>query len=331
MPRASVIIPAYNAADFIVNAYQSVADQTIDDWELIIVNDGSLDATSAIIHSIAARDKRVKVIDLSLNGGPAHARNAALSIAEGDWVAVLDADDRYNRDRLEVLTRAGQRAAADIVLDNLFVVDPISKRVAFLAFEPPQEELTTLKFADVLRNAQSETAFDFGYLKPVIRKSWLASHQIRYQEQLRLGEDLMLLFECFAHSAKAILVSKPYYYYNFQYSHISRMESPTTRTEAGCEPLLTAMEHFLEDCRLQPSRLETRLMASACEALREIVIAAAFKDRIKQLDIVGLVRCLTHPIRLCRGVYFERKRAVLLRRRAEAFCENEQRNGSRWP
>ena len=146
MPYVSVIIPAYNAADFIADAYRSVVDQTIDDWEVIFVNDGSQDNTLAIVRSLAAADKRIKVIDLVSNSGPSSARNAAVAIAEGDWIAMLDADDRYSPDRLEVLTRAAERTGADIVLDNQFVVDPISRRVAFLAFEPSRDDVTILEF-----------------------------------------------------------------------------------------------------------------------------------------------------------------------------------------
>lgn len=135
MSYVSIIIPAYNAADFIANAYRSVVDQTIDDWEVIFVNDGSEDRTLSTVRSLAADEPRVKVIDLPSNSGPAHARNAAIAIANGDWIAMLDADDWYGRDRLAALTQAAERVGADVVLDNQFVVDPISRRVSFLAFE----------------------------------------------------------------------------------------------------------------------------------------------------------------------------------------------------
>lgn len=319
MPYVSVIIPAYNAADFITGAYRSVVDQTIEDWEVIFVNDGSQDDTLAVVRSLAAADTRVKVVDLALNSGPACARNAALAIAECDWIAVLDADDRYSRDRLEVLTSAGERTEANIVLDNQFVFDPISRRVAFLAFEPTKDDATILEFVDFLRNTQSNTLFDFGYLKPVIRRRWLAANNIKYQEELRLGEDRMLLFECYARHAKVILVSKPYYHYYFQYSPISRTMSPTTRTEARYEPLLADMEHFLEEHRSMQSRLENFLVSSACEALRETMIVAALRTCLKRFDVVGLICCLRHPIRLFRGVYFHKKRSTMFRRRVERF------------
>ena len=185
MPYVSVVIPAYNAADFIIDAYRSVVDQTIDQWEVIFVNDGSQDDTLAIIRSLATADKRIKIVDLAVNSGPACARNAALAIAQGAWIALLDSDDRYSPDRLEVLTSAGERTGADIVLDNQFIVDPISRRTAFLAFEPNRDDVNILKFAEFLRNNQSNSFFDFGYLKPIIRRQWLAANNIKYPKALR--------------------------------------------------------------------------------------------------------------------------------------------------
>jgi succinoglycan biosynthesis protein ExoO len=316
MPYVSVVVPAYNAADFIVDAYRSVVDQTIDDWEIIFVNDASQDNTLAVLQSFSAADKRVKIIDFATNSGPGAARNAALAVAAGDWVAMLDADDRYGSDRLEVLTRFGEQASADIVLDNQFVLDPILRRVAFLAFEPPKEEVTALEFSDYLRHTQSNSFYDFGYLKPVIKRTWLTTNNLKYQEQLRLGEDLMLLYECYASRGKVILISEPHYHYTFQYSHISRTVSPTTKTEASCEPLAAAVEKFLEKRGARQSRLERRLIASACESLHERVIAAAFRDYAHAFDVIGMIRCLRRPIRLFRGIYFEKRRSRLFERQA---------------
>jgi succinoglycan biosynthesis protein ExoO len=320
MPYVSVIIPAYNAADFIVGAYRSIVDQTINDWDIIFINDGSQDNTLGLIRSLAAADKRIKVIDLAVNSGPAAARNAALAIAEGEWIAVLDADDRYSPDRLEVLTNAAEQAEADIVLDNQFVVDPITSRTAFLAFEPLKDDVTILKFVDFLQNNRSDTVFDFGYLKPIIKRRWLVANSIRYSETLRLGEDLLLMFECYASGASVILLSRPYYHYYFQYSHSKRTKSPTTRTEVRYEPLVTAIEQFLKRHYSRLSCLERRLIVSACESQREMVMVSSLRRYLKKLDFLGIIGSMRHPIRLVRGIYFVRRRSFLLRRRLRRFC-----------
>jgi Glycosyl transferase family 2 len=312
MPYVSVIIPAYNAAGFITDSYQSVVAQTLSDWEIIFVNDASQDDTLRTVQSLAAADKRVKVVDLPVNSGPAGARNAALAVAEGDWIALLDADDRYSPDRLEVLTNAGVRSGADIVLDNLFVIDPISRRTAFFAFEQNRSDIATLPFSEFLRNNQSDTFFQFGYLKPVIRRGWFVSSNIKYPEMLRHGEDFVFLLGCYARGARVILLSKPYYHYSFQYSQTSGTKSPTTRTEVHFEPLLAAIEGFLEDTHLASP--ERSLLSSTCEATREAMLFLEFRRCLKNLDIGGIALCLRHPIRLFRGIYFAKRRDFLWRR-----------------
>ena len=319
MPYVSIVIPAYNAADFITDAYRSIADQTISDWEVIFVNDSSQDCTLSVVRSLAAVDKRIKVVDLALNLGPACARNAALAIAEGEWIAMLDADDRYSRDRLEVLTRAGEQSDADIVLDNLFIVDPISRDTIFLAFEPDDDGSVALKFSDFLRNIQSSAFFGFGYFKPVIRRHWLMANNIKYLEALRHGEDVTLLLECYARGAKVVLLSRPYYYYCNQYSHISRTKSPKTKTKARFNCLLAAVEQFLESYHSKLSHLERNLIASYCESLREMMIIEDLRSYLTNSDFIGIAGSLRNPVRLFKGIYFEKRRSLLHRSRARSF------------
>ena len=99
MAKISVILPVFNSQAYIKKAIESTLGQTFTDFELIIVNDGSTDATSDIINSF--EDKRIKIINQS-NQGPGAARNNALEIAEGDYVMFLDSDDWFCKDALEV-------------------------------------------------------------------------------------------------------------------------------------------------------------------------------------------------------------------------------------
>ena len=94
----SVMMPAYNAEQYISQAIQSVLDQTYLNWELIIVNDGSTDSTADIV--IRYTNPRIKVIHQA-NGGESTARNTALKHMQGEFVAFLDADDIYLADHLE--------------------------------------------------------------------------------------------------------------------------------------------------------------------------------------------------------------------------------------
>ena len=90
MTDISIILPVFNGEKFIGKAIESVLNQSLNDFELIIVNDGSTDSTLDIITSFD--DERIKVIDQN-NKGPGQARNNGLEIASGEYVMFLDADD----------------------------------------------------------------------------------------------------------------------------------------------------------------------------------------------------------------------------------------------
>ena len=97
----SVIVPAYKAAAFIDDTVRSVLAQSYADWEMLVADDCSPDDTGERVAEWARRDARVRLVALERNGGPAAARNAALSQAQGRWVAFLDSDDMWLPAKLE--------------------------------------------------------------------------------------------------------------------------------------------------------------------------------------------------------------------------------------
>lgn len=97
----SIITPAYNAAEYIAETIESVLAQTYPKWEMLIVNDCSKDNTAEIVQSYAAKDKRIKLINLKQNSGAAVARNTAIQNAQGRYIAFLDSDDLWKKEKLQ--------------------------------------------------------------------------------------------------------------------------------------------------------------------------------------------------------------------------------------
>jgi teichuronic acid biosynthesis glycosyltransferase TuaG len=97
----SIIMASFNCGPFIEEAVQSVLAQTFNDWELIISDDGSTDQTPILLSRIRLLDSRIGVIEGEKNQGAARARNAALSLARGRYIAFLDSDDLWRSDKLE--------------------------------------------------------------------------------------------------------------------------------------------------------------------------------------------------------------------------------------
>ena len=99
--KVSIIMPAYNAEKYISEAIESILAQTYNNWELIVVDDNSTDGTVQIIKKICDYDSRIKLIQHNNNQGVSKARNTALDAATGDFIAFLDADDKWVNNKLE--------------------------------------------------------------------------------------------------------------------------------------------------------------------------------------------------------------------------------------
>ena len=97
----SVVTPTYNSSNFIVDTIKSVISQTYTDWELIIVDDCSLDDTLEIVQSYIVKDSRIQLIQLPQNSGASVARNAAIKASKGRYISFLDSDDLWLPDKLE--------------------------------------------------------------------------------------------------------------------------------------------------------------------------------------------------------------------------------------
>src|SRR5690554_5639650 len=113
--KFSILIPAYNAENFIAESILSVMNQTYPNWEMIIVNDGSTDNTLDILREYETIDKRIKVINQE-NKGPLLAREAGIDISTGDYLMFLDADDYYELNTLELVNEEIKMNNPDLLL-----------------------------------------------------------------------------------------------------------------------------------------------------------------------------------------------------------------------
>jgi glycosyltransferase involved in cell wall biosynthesis len=98
MPFISLLTIAYNAEDYILRCYNNILDQTFQNWEWVVVNDGSKDKTLDIISKID--DSRIKIISYEINQGRGYARNKGLEYCNGEWVSIFDVDDFHFPDKL---------------------------------------------------------------------------------------------------------------------------------------------------------------------------------------------------------------------------------------
>ena len=223
--RTTIMIAAYNAAHFLPKSIAAAHAQTGISPDIVVVDDASQDQTSQLMQ--AYRD--VRYFQLSRNGGPSVARNKAIDESEGEWIAVLDADDGMMPDRLATMIRHGVAADADIVLGNFARVDISGTPINGGAFLNPSDIFPThlLSLEDYIAgNQMTEGEKCLGYLKPLFRRAFLMETRLRYDPALRNSEDYHIIAAALAQGARVIISPEPDYLYQQAEGSLSAIVPP---------------------------------------------------------------------------------------------------------
>mgnify|MGYP004003572545 FL=1 len=126
----SVITPMYNAEKYILETIQSVQSQTYENWEMIIVDNCSTDRSRDIINDFEKKDARIKLIELEFNfGGPARPRNIGIDNAKGEYIAFLDADDLWMKDKLKYQINLMIKKQYNFTSTNTISINEISENI----------------------------------------------------------------------------------------------------------------------------------------------------------------------------------------------------------
>jgi succinoglycan biosynthesis protein ExoO len=245
LSSVTVVIPAYNAAAFLSRAIMSAVRQTTPAKEIIIVDDGSSDATYEVAAQLAREHEQISVLKFESNRGPAAARNAAIMAARGAWIGMLDADDAWKPGRIAALASIGAERGADFVADNQILFDAISGEETRTGFRAAWRH-KDITIADLFLNDRiGVSEFNYGLLKPLVRKQFLMNNNIKYNEKLKYGEDFDLYSEILISGGKAVITSEPYYIYTTRMGDKSRKRSPQSRTSPSFESLIESSDAFI--------------------------------------------------------------------------------------
>jgi glycosyltransferase involved in cell wall biosynthesis len=121
MPEISVIVPVYKAEQYLERCVKSILEQTYQDFELILVDDGSPDSSPLLCDVLSKKDSRICVIHKE-NGGASSARNAGLKIAKGDWIAFVDSDDWLDVNALKTLYELANKYDVPMAIGGMRIV-----------------------------------------------------------------------------------------------------------------------------------------------------------------------------------------------------------------
>lgn len=179
--KVSVVIPVYNAGKYIGQMLESVLAQSIQEIEVICVNDGSTDNSCEVIRGFMSRDSRIKLLEQpNVNAGAA--RNRGLSQARGKYVVFWDADDQFDRRALEFMCRKMQKMQADICVCGVceFAEDgKVYETNGYLktALVPDKDPFNKFDMCDAIFSFGSNVVWN-----KMFRRKFLADHHLRFQE-----------------------------------------------------------------------------------------------------------------------------------------------------
>lgn len=229
--------------------------------EVIVVDDRSADDTITFVEAIAAIDPRVRLLALEENRGPGGARNAGIEAATGRWIAVLDSDDVIRPERSACMMCRAEAANAAVAVDNLDVVYTDGRPMETMFPEEFLEERAVLTLEDFISsNILFRSTFNFGYMKPMFRRDFLNNEGLRFREDIRIGEDYILLASALAAGGLCVIEPKPGYIYNIREGSISRVLELH-----HVEAMMRADQEFLSHYTLLPAAMDAqRARAAAC-------------------------------------------------------------------
>ena len=208
-PIVSIIIPVYNAEGTLPRCVDSILNQTFTDFELLLVDDGSADASGAICDCYAAKDSRVRVFHQA-NSGVSASRNQALDQARGDYLQFLDSDDWITPDATSCLVRAMEGGPCDMVISDFYRV--VGERVSQKGDIEEDGILTREEYAAHMMENPAD--FYYGVLwNKLYRRNIVEEHHLRMDPEISWCEDFMFNLEYIRYAEHFRAIQIPIYYY----------------------------------------------------------------------------------------------------------------------
>lgn len=212
----SVIVPVYNSELYINECIKSIIDSNYQNWELLLIDDGSTDKSGTICDQWSQRDSRIKVFH-KVNGGVSSARNLGIEKAKGYWLTFVDSDDFISPDFMSRIQEKASCEDADLVFNDFNIIYS-NKRELFRTYSwsANKEE----SFRNYLVHSWPRVAWG------AVKKNLITKNDIRYPENLTIFEDFHFMCRCILCSHKVIKISEPLY--NYRRTNVSSITNTLT-------------------------------------------------------------------------------------------------------
>lgn len=208
-PTVSIILPVYNAQESVSRCVESILGQTYTDFELLAMDDGSTDASGAILDRLAQGDSRVRVVHKA-NTGVSDTRNAALALAQGTYLQFVDSDDWLTPDATGLLVQAAQTRGCDMVIADFYRV--AGDRVSHKGDIDDTQVLSREEFAAHMMENPADFYYSVLWNK-LYRRDIVQAHGLLMDPAISWCEDFMFNLEYVRHAQTFLALQSPIYYY----------------------------------------------------------------------------------------------------------------------
>lgn len=282
MQKVSVIIPVYNCEKYLKRCIDSVLNQTFNDYEVILINDGSIDKSAIICDEYATRDKRIKVLHKK-NQGVSSARNDGIKRSEGEWICFLDADDWWECDFLENLLKCVSKFGVDMCMVP-FILEYKDKSYNTLVFENYVGDIAEV----IVGNYTSRESLLCTLWNKLYNRKIIIDNNILFPEGLSYAEDSIFNLTYLKYIKTIHISDKPYYHY-WQESENSGVKRLHENSDIAIIKFENALKSCFETFNLTDDisiKFVNRLIGSRWIYVTEICVKAPVKETDK-IDILS--------------------------------------------
>lgn len=224
-PKISIIVPVYNVEQYLSKCILSVLEQTYQDWELLLVNDGSPDNSDKICEEFAQKDNRIRVLHKE-NGGVSSARNLGLENAKGDYIMFIDSDDWISNDCLEVCKYEIEKNNLDALQFGFFSIYS-DRKLAHI-----NSSTSILSGEEYIQT----NSFNVCVWGGIYRRKIIEGNQLRFPIELKLAEDQIFVLSFLKETQRIKYLDRGMYYY-YQRDESANHSSKSKDMLLSCEQL----------------------------------------------------------------------------------------------
>ncbi|MBR6531562.1 MAG: glycosyltransferase [Clostridia bacterium] len=250
--KISFIIPVYNVEKYLDECVRSILNQSFDDYEIILVNDGSPDNCPAMCVGYEVRyPDKVRVVHKK-NGGLASARNAGMRVAKGEYIYFVDSDDYLLEDKVNELYQKAIEYDADVLQTSYFSVDEKSGELWLTKTSFETDRLFT--HADMEREicyASSKRRIIFVW-RNLYKRSFLEKHSIMFEDDLLMIEDGPFNIEAFSKAERFVAVDIPVLCYRWRDNSLQRQKYVPDYDKWIYMQWSLKLKHYSENCTPSP-------------------------------------------------------------------------------